>query len=409
MRVFCTVTGTKGHANEVLPLARGLAEAGHEVMVAVPEQLAEVFDGAPVTVRPVMPSIFDVMSAIFSLREKRVAEGVPDGDVEVDNRLQMILWGGGPHITTTFRTLLPLAEEFRPDLVLRDGGELTGVLLGEALGIPVVSCPSGPTNVTDPVGLLPFLNERRAEVGLAAQQDPWSVFPNGRIDCVPPTHSFARFPLPDAFAYRQAASLGNDTEGLSAELASLAGGRPLVVASVGSALPTVMNLKAMGIEPPEGMIDPSETLRVIIEGLSSLDCHAIVGTVGLSLDGVKIGDHVRVMDWLPQMLLLECAQLFVSHGGYNSVREAVRQGVPMVALPQFGDHHHNAARLDELDLGLHVTDVTPEGVAEACSRVLTEERFATGIREGHRQMLGLPGIEAAVAHLESVASGQGAP
>ncbi|MEV5509629.1 glycosyltransferase [Streptomyces orinoci] len=400
MRVFCTVTGTQGHANEVLPLATALAEAGHEVMVTAPEHLASVFEGAPVRVDPVMPGIFEVMQAIFSLGDER-RKNNPDEEVVVDNRLQMILWGGGPHITSTFRTILPIAKEFRPDLVLRDGGELTGVLVAEALGIPHVSCPSGPTNVTDPAGLLPFLNERRQEVGLVPQSDPWSIYPYGRIDCVPSSHSFTQYEVPEAVAYRQPATL-KDTEGLPPRLAELPGDRPLVVASVGSALPTVMNLKAMGINPPEGMLEPAHTLRAIIEGLSSLDCHAVVGTAGIAVEDVTPGDNVIVMDWLPQMLLLQAAQLFVSHGGYNSVREAVRQGVPMVALPQFGDHHHNAERLAALDLGVHCTDVTAEGVAAACHRVLTEERFTTGIREAHRRMLGLPGIEAMVSYLESV-------
>ncbi|MFD9221102.1 glycosyltransferase [Streptomyces sp. NPDC060064] len=400
MRVFCTVTGTQGHANEVLPLARALAEAGHEVLATVPEHLVPVFEGAPVTVKPVMPSIPEIMHSIFSLRD-RFKDSNPGEEIVVDNRLQMILWGGGPHITTTFERIIPIAREWNPDLVLRDGGELTGVLVAEALGIPHVSCPSGPTNVIDPEGLLPFLNERRVEVGLAPQSEPWSVYPLDRIDCVPETFSFTRYPAPEAFAYQQPAAL-HGTQSLPAELAELPGDRPLVVASVGSALPTVMGMKEQGIEPPEGMLHPSDTLRAIIEGLSALDCYAVVGTAGFPVDGVTVGDNVIVMDWLPQQQLLECAQLFVTHGGYNSVREAIRQGVPMVSLPQFGDHLHNSERLAELGLGAHVTDVTPEGVAMACKQVLGDDRIQAGIRSAHRQMLGLAGIDEVVTHLESL-------
>ncbi|MBD0672792.1 glycosyltransferase [Streptomyces sp. CBMA156] len=400
MRVFCTVTGTQGHANEVLPLARALAAAGHDVLATVPEHLAPVFAGSPVAIEPVMPTIPEIMQAIFSMRDRREARGESE-EIVVDNRLQMILWGGGPHITTTFERILPIAKEFAPDLVLRDGGELTGVLIAEALGIPHVSCPSGPTNVTDPEGLLPFLNERRTEVGLVAKDTPWSIYPHGRIDCVPGDFSFVRYDVPPAFAYQQPAALGGGSS-LPVELAGLSGDRPLVVASVGSALPTVMGMKSQGIEPPEGMLDPTETLRAIIEGLSALDVHAVVGTAGFPLDGIEIGDNVVVMEWLPQQLLLECAQLFVTHGGYGGVREAIRQGVPMVALPQFGDHLHNAQRLAELNLGVHVTEVTPEGVAEACRQVLSDERIAAGVRTAHRQMLGLPDIDDVVAYLERV-------
>ncbi|GAA4601314.1 N-glycosyltransferase [Actinoplanes octamycinicus] len=396
MRIFCTITGTQGHANEVLPIARALLLAGHEVAVAVPEALTGVFDGTPVRLHPVMPSIPEVMQSIFSMRFER-EPGAPEP--VLDNRMEMILWGGGPHITGTFHTVLPLAREFRPDLILRDGGEVTGVLIAEALGVPHVSCPSGPTNVIDPQGLLPLLNKRRAEVGLPAQDDPWSMYRHGRVDCMPGAYSFARYPVPEAFAYRQPAAL-NEAEGLPPELAALSGDRPLVVASVGSSLPTVMAMQQMGIDPPEGMMHPSETLRAIVGGLSALDCHAVVSTAGFPVEGVEIGPHVHVMDWIPQMLLLQCAQLFITHAGYNSVRESVRQGVPMVSLPQFGDMHHNAVRIEERDLGRTVTEVTAEGVATACKQVLNDDRITAGIRAAHRQMLGLPGVEAVVGLLE---------
>ncbi|GGO32810.1 macrolide-inactivating glycosyltransferase [Micromonospora parathelypteridis] len=396
MRIFCTVTGTQGHANEVLPIARALLRAGHEVAVAVPDALTVVFDQTPVQLHPVMPSIPEVMQSIFSMRFERDPN---QPELVIDNRMEMILWGGGPHITGTFHTVLPLAREFRPDLILRDGGEVTGVLIAEALGVPHVSCPSGPTNVIDPEGLLPLLNKRRAEVGLPAQDDPWSMYRYGRVDCMPAAYSFARYAVPEAFAYRQPASL-NEAEGLPAELADLAGDRPLVVASVGSSLPTVMAMQDMGIDPPEGMIHPAETLRAIVGGLSALDCHAVVGTAGFPIDGVTVGANVHLMDWIPQMLLLQCAQLFITHAGYNSVREAVRQGIPMVSLPQFGDMHHNAARIDERHLGRTVNEVTPEGVAAVAKQVLHDDRITAGIRSAHRQMLGLPGVEAVVGLIE---------
>src|SRR5690606_32238342 len=43
MRVLSTVTGSQGHARAVLPLVRALAAAGHEVVVALPPHLAEVY------------------------------------------------------------------------------------------------------------------------------------------------------------------------------------------------------------------------------------------------------------------------------------------------------------------------------------------------------------------------------
>ena len=51
---------------------------------------------------------------------------------------------------------------------------------------------------------------------------------------------------------------------------------------------------------------------------------------------------------MPQQRLLNSAELFVTHAGYSSVREALTAGVPMVCLPLFADQPHNAARVEEL-------------------------------------------------------------
>ncbi|MEE1792751.1 hypothetical protein PUR28_18620 [Streptomyces sp. BE308] len=70
--------------------------------------------------------------------------------------------------------------------------------------------------------------------------------------------------------------------------------------------------------PPPGITDPATQLRTIIAAFSRLDVTAIVATAGIRLDGID-PPNVHLTDRLPQPLLLECADLLVTHGGYNSV------------------------------------------------------------------------------------------
>ena len=52
--------------------------------------------------------------------------------------------------------------------------------------------------------------------------------------------------------------------------------------------------------------------------------------------------------------VLRAASLFITHGGMNSVMEALSLGVPMVVAPQAADQFANAGRVAELGLGLSV-------------------------------------------------------
>ncbi|ARF57988.1 hypothetical protein B1H19_30740 [Streptomyces gilvosporeus] len=407
MRVLSTVTGSQGHARAVLPVVNALVEAGHEVLVALPAHLTTVFDGSGARVEPVMPDLVDAVVGLVT----NILAGGGDGTISpedfADPRIKMMVFAAGPHLADAYRAVLPLAEEFRPDLVLRDGGELSGVLVAEKLGIPHISAPSGTGNVVDPEGANGLLNARRKEAGLPERSDPWSIYAHGKIDCVPDAYSFAQYPVPPAFTYRQP-MLGAMQHTLPAELAALSGDKPIVLASVGTSLPVLLEMQERGIGLPDGMLEPVETFYMIVEALAKVDCHAVVSTGGVPVEGIELGPNVHLMDFVPQPLLLECTQLFLTHGGYNGIREGIRAGVPMAALPQFGDEHHNAGRLAELGLGEWITEVSPDGIAKVVDRVLHDETIHHNLRTAQRTMLGLPGVEAVVAHLESLAAGTAA-
>ncbi len=63
-------------------------------------------------------------------------------------------------------------------------------------------------------------------------------------------------------------------------------------------------------------------------------------------------DNVIVSARVPQLALLERASLFITHGGFSSIRESVYFGVPMIVFPCWLDQHGNAARVLFHRLGL---------------------------------------------------------
>lgn len=53
----------------------------------------------------------------------------------------------------------------------------------------------------------------------------------------------------------------------------------------------------------------------------------------------QVPEHVQVHAFVDQVGVLAQARLFVTHGGMNSVSEALAQAVPMIVLPQGVDQH----------------------------------------------------------------------
>ncbi|XP_029329659.1 UDP-glucuronosyltransferase 2B17-like [Mus caroli] len=58
-----------------------------------------------------------------------------------------------------------------------------------------------------------------------------------------------------------------------------------------------------------------------------------------------LGPNTRVYKWLPQNDLLghPKTKAFITHGGTNSIYEAIYHGIPMIGIPLFGEQHDNIA------------------------------------------------------------------
>lgn len=93
---------------------------------------------------------------------------------------------------------------------------------------------------------------------------------------------------------------------------------------------------------------------------------------------------------VPQLQVLDRAALFVTHGGMNSVNEAMRAGVPTLVVPQGADQPLVARRVVELGSGLalRTEDATADTVQALARRLLDEPRFreaATAQRAAQEQ------------------------
>ena len=66
----------------------------------------------------------------------------------------------------------------------------------------------------------------------------------------------------------------------------------------------------------------------------------------------NIYENVEMVEWADQQKALQDAVLFITHGGFSSVREAAQSSTPMIVLPQCVDQPDVGQRVFELNAGL---------------------------------------------------------
>ena len=96
-----------------------------------------------------------------------------------------------------------------------------------------------------------------------------------------------------------------------------------------------------------------------------------------------VPDNVIVADWVPQLEVLEKADLFITHGGLSSVREAIYFGVPMVVFPYGMDQPGNAARVVFHKLGLRgdISTVDAQKISDLITRAMTDSDIQHSIEQ----------------------------
>ncbi|XP_076005553.1 UDP-glucuronosyltransferase 3A1-like [Genypterus blacodes] len=89
--------------------------------------------------------------------------------------------------------------------------------------------------------------------------------------------------------------------------------------------------------------------------------------------------NVRLMDWLPLNDLLGHSKvsLFVTHGGQNSLLQAVYHAVPVLGIPLFGDQFDNLVRAKAKGLGLTIppTHMTRELLSTTIHTLIKDTSF----------------------------------
>ncbi|MGX1885251.1 macrolide family glycosyltransferase [Streptomyces sp. NPDC055287] len=115
-----------------------------------------------------------------------------------------------------------------------------------------------------------------------------------------------------------------------------------------------------------------EFYRSCAEAFADLPWHVVMAT-GAHVDPADLGElpvNFEVHRQVPQLAVLEHADVFVTHAGIRSTMESLAAGTPLVAVPQSVELDFTARRIAELGLGVRIArqEATPETLRAAVQK-----------------------------------------
>ncbi|MEN8652622.1 macrolide-inactivating glycosyltransferase [Streptomyces sp. 21So2-11] len=146
--------------------------------------------------------------------------------------------------------------------------------------------------------------------------------------------------------------------------------------------------------------------RACIEAFGSLPRWHVVLQIGKHVDAADLGDipeSVEVHSWVPQLGILEQADVFITHAGAGGSREGLATGTPMVAVPQAVDQFGNADMLVSLGVARRIDaeEATAEALRTAVLGLLADPEVARRAEEIRLGMGSEGGIERAADLIEA--------
>ena len=134
-------------------------------------------------------------------------------------------------------------------------------------------------------------------------------------------------------------------------------------------------------------------MRRVIAALAETDYRIIVSKGPLH-DEITLANNMWGAEFLPQTTIMPNVDLVITHGGNNTVTEAMHFGKPMVLLPLFWDQYDNAQRVHERGAGrrLDTYGFTPEELRATVAELLADTALRarlTAMGEGIRARNGL--------------------
>lgn len=384
MRVLILSSPESTHFTCMVPLAWALRGAGHEVLVAGQPDIVPMARSAGLSTVTVGRQFFckDLLTPPLppGKRPLEVVGPLTPQMTVIGSRVWVL------HSRYLAPRYLELARRWKPDLVISEIFDWSALIVGGALGIPVVSHRWG----VDPMS---HLMRGTAEDLLAGTCERLGIEgglpqPDLVLDPAPPQLLCPGTPPGTPIRHIPFNGTGEVPEWLRRR-----GERPRVCVTMGRQTIALGGLSMFrGIIQAFGDLPEAEAVMTVQEEF--LDQ---LGTVP---------PNVRLIPPTPLAGFLDKTDAVVTHGGANTLLTVASFGVRQLILPQLVDQFQGGDLLTAADAGLTLGTAEeqndPASVARAVRTLLSEDRLAKGAAELARTIADMPSPAAVVRDLENL-------
>ena len=137
---------------------------------------------------------------------------------------------------------------------------------------------------------------------------------------------------------------------------------------------------------------------------STPNWQAVIQTQSLKNADLELPENVTLISHVPQLKVLEKADIAITHAGCSSFKECAFTGTPMIAVPWNNDGYGNSARVVEHELGvcLDASNISSSILKEALVYVTSNERIQFSVREMQRKLLSQESCEQGVNYINNI-------
>jgi UDP:flavonoid glycosyltransferase YjiC (YdhE family) len=377
-RFLFVVPPLTGHINPTVAVGGELLARGHEV----------AWVGHPATLRSHLPAGARILPALDDALE---------ADIQQARQRWLELKGMAVLRFLWEEFLIPLAHamipgvqdavsQFGPDVVVADQQALAGPVVARANGIPWVTSASTPAELVRPLQTMPkveqWIREQLADLG---GSDVDIRFSDRLVLVFTSRELVGAHDFPDHYVFTGPA-LVHRPESTEFPWGWLEAGRRRVLVSLGT------------LNGAAGQRFFGETVKAV----RGTDLQVVM----VAPESFEAPANVLVRERVPQLALLGHVDAVVTHGGHNTVCEALAHGLPLVVAPIRDDQPVIAQQVAEAGAGIRLKygRVRADGIRAALDEVLDDPGYAANARRVQKSFSAAGGVIAAADHLEAVAA-----